>query len=215
MSALVISLAVGTGVSSSSRDVDRGLDGRVGTIGEPSLPHVGSDQSLLRLSPNFGTGSRAAPGSVPKCRSARQAVAHYRALVWTRQDARSGARATRSPVARRRTCHWARYAAEVWVARAQSAKRALEDWRREFAWWIWLPSNWSAVARCETHFNFRHANGRFVSAFGISRREYDADAAYFGAPPWNDRRPPTPREQYDAARGHYARFGDGWTCPGP
>jgi hypothetical protein len=161
-----------------------------------------------------------AAARVPKCHSARHAVAHYRALVWHRQDARSGARATRSPVARRRSCHWARFAAETWVARAVSARRALEEWRREFAWWIWLPANWRRLGACETGYgrepgNFRHANGSFVSAFGISRSIYDSDAAYFGAPPWNDSDPPTPREQYDAARGHYARFGDGWSCPGP
>ncbi len=83
-----------------------------------------------------------------------------------------------------------------------------------------MPANWQALGACETGYgrrpgNFNHANSSYVSAFGISRREYDADAAYFGTPPWNDRHPPTPRQQLAAARGHLARFGDGWGCPGP
>lgn len=82
-----------------------------------------------------------------------------------------------------------------------------------YDWEKWLPYNWQGVARCETHFNWEHSNSVFVSAFGISWREYNADAAYMGAPPWHVRH--TPRDQYLAALGHYARFGDGWTCPGP
>jgi len=82
-----------------------------------------------------------------------------------------------------------------------------------YNWQSWLPANWQGVARCETHFDWEHNNSSFVSAFGISWREYNADAAYMGAPPWHVRH--TPRDQYKAALGHYARFGDGWTCPGP
>ena len=82
-----------------------------------------------------------------------------------------------------------------------------------YNWQSWLPANWKAVARCETHYNFEHNNSSFVSAFGISWREYNADAAHMGAPPWNVRH--TPRDQYMAALGHYDRFGDGWSCPGP
>lgn len=83
----------------------------------------------------------------------------------------------------------------------------------QYNWQSWLPGNWQGVARCETHFNWEHNNSSFVSAFGISWREYNADAAYMGAPPWHVRH--TPRDQYKAALGHYARFGDGWSCPGP
>jgi hypothetical protein len=83
----------------------------------------------------------------------------------------------------------------------------------QYNWESWLPDNWKRVASCETHFNFEHNNSSFVSAFGISWREYNADAAHMGAPPWNVRH--TPRDQYMAALGHYDRFGDGWSCPGP
>jgi hypothetical protein len=82
-----------------------------------------------------------------------------------------------------------------------------------YAWRSWLPANWYGVARCETGVNWEHSNGSFTSAFGISWREYDRDAAYMGAPAWRVRH--TPRDQFRAALGHYARFGDGWSCPGP
>jgi hypothetical protein len=137
----------------------------------------------------------------------------YRARTWSRQ-ADFGRRATRTPIVRGKSCHWSRYAAGVWQARDQAAKAR---WEHHFAWWLWLPANWYRVGSCESGSggdpNWEHANSRFLSAFGISVAEYNKDAAYFGAPPWNVRH--TPRDQYDAARGHYARFGDGWGCPGP
>ena len=87
---------------------------------------------------------------------------------------------------------------------------------REWNWRAWLPDKWRRVGICETGLNWRHANGRYVSAFGISRVEYDRDAAYMGARPWNDAYPPSPWNQYQAAVGHYKRFGgfSGWGCRG-
>jgi hypothetical protein len=160
----------------------------------------------------------AIPAPASRCRSARLAVSHYRALTYDRQAARYGRRATLSPIVRGKACSWARYAAATWVARARSARLRLEAWREHhFDWRSWLPANWYALGSCETGYggdpNWEHSNGRFTSAFGISWAEYDADAAYMGAPPWHVRH--TPRDQYDAALGHLARFGDGWSCPGP
>jgi len=85
-----------------------------------------------------------------KCRSARAGVAHYRALTWQRQDARGGERADRTPVARGRSCHWARYVVGVWAARAHDARIALEKWRYLFDWRSWLPRNWYELGSCET-----------------------------------------------------------------
>lgn len=111
-----------------------------------------------------------------------------------------------------RSCKIARRIYQRETNKLARIKQAIyEDYH--YNWQSWLPYNWQMVARCETHFNWEHSNSRFVSAFGISWREYNADAAYMGAPPWNVRH--TPRDQYKAALGHYARFGDGWTCPGP
>jgi len=112
-----------------------------------------------------------------------------------------------------------KYLARVFRAKAYTARKAYERWYvYQYHWWEWLPLNWQDLGACETGYgrrpgNFEHSNSRFTSAFGISWAEYDADAAYFGSPPWHVRH--TPRDQYNAARGHLARFGDGWTCPGP
>ncbi len=90
----------------------------------------------------------------------------------------------------------------------------------QYRWQVWLPDNWARLGACETGYgrkpgNWHHHNSSYVSAFGISRREYDRDARYMGVAPWNDANPPTPWQQYRAAVGHYRRFGDGWGCPGP
>jgi hypothetical protein len=51
-----------------------------------------------------------------------------------------------------------------------------------------------------------------VSAFAISVREYDRNAALMGVRGWWAKPyPPSPWEQWQAAIGHYKRFGDGWT----
>jgi len=153
------------------------------------------------------------PVFVELCPGARKAVPYYRRLTWDRQAARVGDLADRTPIVKGKTCHWSRYAAGEWQARARASLKALKRWNREYAWWLWLPVNWRALSTCETHLDFEHANSTHLSAFGITIAEYDADAAYMGAPPWHVRH--TPRDQYLAARGHLARFGDGWTCPGP
>jgi hypothetical protein len=188
-------------------------------VGE--LAATGSALSGVNLAPS---SSRLAGGAIPvrrrsSCRSARLAVAFYRdhRVAWLKMR---GA-ATLPPRGRRpRNCADARYLATVARSRSFTARQATETWLYEFAWWTWLPANWQALGACETGSgvrpgNWRHSNARFVSAFGISRVEYDRDAAVFGGPPWSDAHPPTPHDQYDAARGHLARFGDGWGCPGP
>lgn len=113
----------------------------------------------------------------------------------------------------KKKCHEVPWQKSCTIARKIYKKKEAFVKSYYYNWESWLPYNWKGVARCETHFNWEHSNSRFVSAFGISWREYNADAAYMGAPPWHIRH--TPRDQYNAALGHYARFGDGWTCPGP
>ena len=140
----------------------------------------------------------------------------FRDWVALRGTTRPVTRMGRAP----RNCADARYLAVVWRSRSFGQRRATERWLHDYAWWLWMPSNWQDLGACETGYgrrpgNFNHANSRYVSAFGISRVEYDSDAAYFDAAPWNDDHPPTPRDQLNAARGHLARFGDGWGCPGP
>jgi hypothetical protein len=68
---------------------------------------------------------RAAP---ERCRSARGAVPFYRAGTWDWQQKRYGQLADRTPLVRGKSCHWARYAAEEWTARAASARRSYDRW---------------------------------------------------------------------------------------
>jgi hypothetical protein len=145
------------------------------------------------------------------CPAAQHKIGHYRP-AYTRSRSNMGL--SGAPARAWYPCQAARRRAVEWRDRAWQAKKAYADWHEyHYDWQKWLPWNWQGVARCETHFNWEHNNSRFVSAFGISWREYNADAAYMGAPPWHVRH--TPRDQYMAALGHYKRFGDGWTCPGP
>jgi hypothetical protein len=156
-----------------------------------------------------GTLHAGAPAA--RCPAAQHAIGHYR-RAYTRS--RSSMGLDGAPPRAWYPCQAARRRAVEWRDRAWQAKKAYADWHEyHYDWQKWLPWNWQGVARCETHFNWEHNNSRFVSAFGISWREYNADAAYMGAPPWHVRH--TPRDQYMAALGHYKRFGDGWTCPGP
>lgn len=148
------------------------------------------------------------------CEGARKAVRYYRAAYsWNR------GRMLLSPAPPfvRYGCDATRRRALEWRARARQAKRDAERWL--YDWRSWLPGNWYAVGSCETGYggppNWSHGNSSFVSAFGISVREYDADAAHMGARPWSYDNPPPPRHQYLAALGHYDRFGDGWSCAGP
>lgn len=174
-------------------------------------------------SKNRKTASAAA-GAVLPCPGARTALTYYRA-AYARHRA---AQRLPGPVPFvRYDCPSTQRRAIEWRDRATIERLVAEGWRDfHFDWSEWLPRTWYVVGRCETGYGgaprFTHQNGSFVSAFGISRREYNRDAAHMGAPPWPsyaeqaDGVPlPTPREQLLAAIGHYRRFGDGWTCPGP
>jgi hypothetical protein len=120
------------------------------------------------------------------------------------------------PIEQAMGCRRLRARAAYWLRAARVNRVAAERWLEyHYDWRAWLPSNWRAVAECETHLNWRHSNSSFVSAFGISRTIYDTDARAAGVPGWSDVRPPTPRQQYLAALAHYRMFGDGWGCSGP
>jgi hypothetical protein len=103
-----------------------------------------------------------------------------------------------------------------WIKRKNDCLAVLEERARQWNWQAFLPGEWRRLGVCETGLNWRHANGSFVSAFGISRQAYDEDAAVMGAPPWNDARPPSPWNQYQAALGHHRIHGgfSGWGCRG-
>ena len=117
-----------------------------------------------------------------------------------------------------------RYLGRVLRLKAYATRHRAEAWlERHWAWREWLPSNWLAVAICESGHNppnWSHDSGTYVSAFGIYRAGYVDDAHRIGNLSWDETirelgRLPTPREQYDAALSHYREHGDGWGCPGP
>jgi hypothetical protein len=159
--------------------------------------------------------------TVQRCAGAHRALSFYRrGFTWWRERALLPGAPARAwydcKTTVRRVVEWRD---RFWAAR-RHAKQWLYDWPS------WLPRNWYTVGRCETGYggdpNFEHQNSRFVSAFGISRSIYARDASVHGVRRWpTDAEQargvplPPPRHQYLAALGHYALFGDGWTCPGP
>jgi hypothetical protein len=146
------------------------------------------------------------------CPHLKRGIAFYQAKTWATQDAFNVPR-TKASNQKPIGCAYARWVRNAWKWRAKHVKNKLHH-----AWQLWLPRVWYNLGSCETGYggepNWNHRNDDFVSAFGISRAEYDADAAYYNAPPWNDVKPPSPWHQYQAARGHYARWGgfSGWGC---
>lgn len=105
-----------------------------------------------------------------------------------------------------------------WVLKRKACLAVLHEQARQWAWERWLPDHGRRLATCESGLRWdrgvmHSTDGTFVSAFAISTREYDRDAALMGVRPWYVRgRPdPSPWEQWLAAIGHYKRFGDGWT----
>jgi hypothetical protein len=175
------------------------------------LPHLLIGALCATLVLVLVRAPKAAPVRRGYCPVIRTEISQARRVVWRLQHeyGLGRTRASRQPIL---GCAYAGWVRDLWRARGERVAYHY-DWRS------WLPRNWYLVGSCETGYggppNWHHANGSYVSAFGISRRIYDSDAAYMGAPPWSDRHPPTPRQQYLAALGHYKRFGDGWGCPGP
>ncbi len=105
-----------------------------------------------------------------------------------------------------------------WAHRLAACTAVLAERARQWNWQAWLPDKWRRVGGCETGLNWHHHNSSYTSAFGISVREYDRDAAFMGVRPWYVRGlpDPSPWEQWRAAVGHYTRFGgfSGWGCRG-
>lgn len=189
-------------------------EGSGATVGQSAVSSSAAEhRELERVAPD-------------RCQSSRKAVAYYRAHTHARQSARGGELADRTPVVRGRSCHWARYAAGVWVARAKAALKALRAWEYDYAWWQWMPAKHRRIGACETGYgrepgDFSWDSGRYVSFAGIYRAGYDDDAHRVGNLGWDETkrklgRLPTPREQMQAVDSHRAAHGgwSGWGCRG-
>lgn len=184
---------------------------------EATGPKPPPGATVVSVSPPVWTSSAVHRPDKPACRGSKRAISFYRRAY----RASRGEMGRPGPVPRVwYGCGASRRRAGEWRERAYVARVELRTWLRyNFAWQEWLPANWYRVGSCETGYggppNWRHANSSFVSAFGITRHNYSVDAARAGTPQWDDRNPPTPREQYLTALAHYRAYGDGWGCPGP
>jgi hypothetical protein len=133
----------------------------------------------------------ATPEKLPRCRSARSAVPYYRARTWERQAERGGQLADRTPLARGRSCHWARYVADEWQARARSALRALERHLRRLENPTYAIchvfgrycSEALRVASCESGRGVYAQNGQYLGMFQMgdyARSEYGHSTTAIG-----------------------------------
>lgn len=150
-----------------------------------------------------------------QCGSSIKAVRFFR-RTYDGWQAKQGLAGVRDAIVWR--CAHLRRAAGDWQYRSW---RSRLRWVQEFDWRRWMPDKWQRIGACETGGgvrpgNFHHQNRQFVSFAGISRQTYDGDAAFYGQPPWNDERNPTPHQQFLAALGHYHRWHgfSGWGCRG-
>lgn len=87
-----------------------------------------------KVQPQLMVASAPAPKPVAaqRCFSARQGVSFYRSATHLWQMLRDAERlAGPSPTVRGKSCHWARYAASEWRARALTARRAYKSWVAE------------------------------------------------------------------------------------
>jgi hypothetical protein len=158
------------------------------------------------------------------CRTTREAVVFYRERTWERQRARGGRLATRTPIVAGKSCHWARYAARTWSARATAARLALERWTAyHYDWRSWLPDKWQRVGACETGYGQRPGrwdwnSGTYQGAFGFFHGSWDAfvpRADRKAAPYPSEAYLATPRQQYEVALAIWRMFGfSGWGCRG-
>ena len=104
--------------------------------------------------------------------------------------------------------------AALYVAKAAAHHRRHDAYWRAYSWQDWLPAKWQRIARCETGIDWRWDSGTYVSAFGIYRSGYAADARAVGLPSWDAPGHRTPRQQYLTALSHYRLHGgfSGWGC---
>jgi hypothetical protein len=114
-----------------------------------------------------------------------------------------------------KSCHWARYAATVWVDRAKAALKALKRWEHDWAWWKWLPQPYRAIFQCETPtanhgINWRHNSGTYQGGPGFYWGTWDGyKPAGFPSEAYDA----TPREQFIVAQRVANAVGFGaWGC---
>jgi Transglycosylase-like domain len=106
-SGVVVGLAVIALVSTATASAPEAMP--------PPLPREQGNREAL---PSSRSGA-----VTPHCRSSREAVPFYRQNTWEVQARYLDDLADRTPIVRGKSCHWARYAADEWVARFKNALR--------------------------------------------------------------------------------------------
>jgi hypothetical protein len=131
-------------------------------------------------------------------------------IAWLQERVKTHRFGCRHAQVMRRTFHCR---ALVWTKR--ELRQARREW--EWSWRLWLPDKWARLGACETGYgrrpgNWRWDSGTHVSAFGITRANYAADARAAHMPQWD--RHPSPWQQYRTALAHYRLHGgfSGWGC---
>jgi Transglycosylase-like domain len=109
---------------------------------------------------------RLARPPLTRCRHARQAVPFYRRITWTVQARWLEDRADRTPLVRGRSCAWARYAADEWVARARNAIRSHSRYLRTVVRQLRLErtrlyEKWRCIHEHEGAWNANTGNGYY------------------------------------------------------
>lgn len=107
-----------------------------------------------------------------------------------------------------------------WKARLSSCRAFLTERARQWNWQV-FPEWIRKLANCESSYNWwaeaTSTDGKFYSAFNISRSSYDEDAHLMGVRGWREGPGiPSPYEQAMAVIGHVRIHGDGFTgrCAG-
>jgi hypothetical protein len=167
------------------------------------------------------------------CKSAAKAIRYYKLVThgWQRQRNEITGSTELAGKVRWPNCRRAVSATEEWVARAAAARLAYWTlYAYHYDWRAWMDAKHQRVAACETGHqggtgpegaSWTWDSGRYVSAFGIYRDGYNADAHRIGNLGWDEtlsrlHRYATPREQMQAADSHRTANGgwSGWGCRG-
>lgn len=183
--------------------------------------------TVTGMSRGTDTAVRATPQKAQakheRCWHARNAVPYYRTATHGWQAKRDGELADPTPRVRGRSCHWARYAADEWVARSSAARETYTAWverqkalEREHPKWIALRlldndrEQWDCLmyissvenARMDPTLDFGGGHGNVYEAYGIPQAFPGTKMASAG-PDWRTNPETQLRWMIDYCRGRY------------
>lgn len=152
------------------------------------------------------------------CRSVERAIKFYRSKVWYYQGQLGQKKlSTYYPERKPHACAYKRFVAQSWKGMAREYRVAWNEWKYQYAWWLWLPDKWQRIGACETGYGKRPGqwtwnSGIYQGAFGFYHGTWDQYKPA-GAP--SEAYLATPRQQYQAAENVKNAVGYGaWGCGG-